>query len=276
MRVLVPVSDRTGRAYGHVPSKARVVHRAYSLDHVVLPHEKLPAVVSQLQWMPPVYDQGQEGSCTAFGAKEVREWLSTRYPGRYRALSAQFQYYCERLLNGDVPDDAGSSVSTAMASMRTFGICPDADEPYATPFSQKPSKKDFADAAHWKVGRTYALNTLADMKNALAAGWVFELGFLVYESFESSATTATGIMTMPKAKEQLLGGHAVCVWGYNDTFTFPGLPAGALCARNSWGFSWGNNGNFFMPYGYLGGVDPSGNGPYVSDSHMCHLGPVWS
>ena len=120
MRVLVPVSDRTGRAYGHVPSKARVVHRAYSLDHVVLPHEKMPAVVSQLQWMPPVYDQGQEGSCTAFGAKEVREWLSTRYPGKYRALSAQFQYYCERLLNGDVPDDAGSSVSTAMASMRTL------------------------------------------------------------------------------------------------------------------------------------------------------------
>jgi hypothetical protein len=66
-----------------------------------------------------------------------------------------------------------------------------------------------------------------------------------------------------------------CVWGYNDTFMFPGLPNGALAIRNSWG-TWGNNGNFFMPYGYLNGIDPSGNGPFVSDAHLCHLGPVWS
>ena len=126
MRMLVPVSRQTGRAYGHVPSKARVVHPLYSLEHVILPHDKLPVQVSQLQWMPPVWDQGQEGSCTAFGAKEVREYLSTRYPKKYTPLSAQFQYYCERLLNGDVGDDAGSSVSTAMVSMQMFGICTDA------------------------------------------------------------------------------------------------------------------------------------------------------
>ena len=114
------------------------------------------------------------------------------------------------------------------------------------------------------------------MKNALNAGFVFELGFLVYESFESDTVAATGIMTMPTASEQLLGGHATCVWGFNDDFEFPGLPNGALCIRNSWGPSWGNNGNFFMPYGYLGKTDPNGNGAYVSDCHMCHLGPVWS
>ena len=277
MSVKVSVSPLTGKKYSFVPSKKKFFHPLYS-EHFKLV-KALPSSISWLPTMPPVYDQGNEGSCTAFGAKETREWLSINYvlKGKaYTPLSAQFQYYCERLLNGDVGQDNGSTVSTAMMAMSLWGICPDSDEPYTTPFAAKPSSKDFIDAAHYKIGHIYALNTLADMKNALDSGFVFELGFLVYESFESASTTATGIMTMPKAGEQLLGGHAVCVWGYNDTFAFPGLPNGALCIRNSWGPSWGNNGNFFMPYGYLNGVDPYGNGPYVSDSHMCHLGPVWS
>ncbi len=269
----VSVSPATGYKYNFDPSKVKTLHSSYPMHHDMA--ITLPASVSLLQWMPGVYDQGQEGSCTAFSAKEVREFLSIKYPKKPKVLSAQFQYYCERLLNGDVSQDAGSTVSTAMVSMQMFGICPDSDEPYTTPFTTKPSKKDFSDAAGWKVGNVYALNNLTAMKNALNAGFVFQLGFLVYESFESDAVAATGIMTMPKSSEQLLGGHAVCVWGYNDSFAFPGLPKGALCIRNSWG-AWGNNGNFFMPYSYLTGNDPSGNGPYVSDCHMCHLGPVWS
>lgn len=269
----VPISPVTGRKYSFAHSRVRKVHPSYSLHHDM--STPLPASVSLLQWMPPLYDQAQEGSCTAFGAKNTREFLSIKYVKKPVPLSAQFQYYCERLLNGDVPQDAGSTVATAMVSMQMWGIAPDADEPYSTPFATHPSAKSFVDAAHYKVGKVYALNTLLDMKNALNSGFVFELGFLVYESFETASVAANGIMTMPTKTEQLLGGHAVCVWGYNDKFAFPGLPPGALCIRNSWG-SWGNNGNCFMPYGYLNGIDPSGNGPYVSDCHMCHLGPVWS
>jgi C1A family cysteine protease len=271
----VPVSPATGRKYSYRYWDTKKVHQLYQFTHTQMTVGQLPPEVSQLQWMPPVYDQGNEGCCTAFGAKEVREWLSARYPGKLVPLSAQFQYYCELLLNGSLPNDEGSTVATAMMSMRMFGICPDADEPFTTPFAQKPSKRSFADAARYKIGNIYSINTLTDMKSALAAGFVFELGFLVYESFESDSVASTGIMTMPVAGEQLLGGHATCAWGYNDDFEFPGLPNGALCLRNSWG-AWGNNGNFFMPYGYISGVDPSGNGPYVSDCHMCHLGPVWS
>lgn len=272
----VPVSPLTGNKYNFVPSKVQHVHPAYSAHHQLIPMKALPTSVSFLSSMPGVYDQGQEGSCTAFSYKEVREFLSINYVKKATVLSAQFQYYCERLLNGDVGQDNGSTVSTAMVSGQIFGTCPDSDEPYTTPFTTKPTKKDFADASFHRIGKAFALNTLADMKNALAGGFVFQLGFLVYASFESASTTATGIMTMPAKSEQILGGHAVCVWGYNDAFTFPGLPKGALCVRNSWGSGWGNNGNFFMPYGYLTGQDPNGNGPYVSDCHMCHLGPNWT
>ena len=53
--------------------------------------------------------------------------------------------------------------------------------------------------------------------------------------------TRTGIIPMPKPKEQLLGGHAVLAVGYDDTKQW-------LIVRNSWGTSWGVKGYFYMPY----------------------------
>ena len=43
--------------------------------------------------------------------------------------------------------------------------------------------------------------------------------------------------------EQFLGGHAVCLVGYDDN-----LNGGRFIARNSWGTSWGDHGYFYMPY----------------------------
>ena len=42
----------------------------------------------------------------------------------------------------------------------------------------------------------------------------------------------------------VLGGHAVCLVGYNN---FKGL----WLLRNSWGTSWGQAGYFTLPYAYL-------------------------
>jgi C1A family cysteine protease len=49
---------------------------------------------------------------------------------------------------------------------------------------------------------------------------------------------------MPKAKEKLLGGHAVMAVGYNDITQ-------RFIVRNSWGIDWGKKGYFTIPYAYL-------------------------
>ena len=49
-------------------------------------------------------------------------------------------------------------------------------------------------------------------------------------------------MTYPNtATEQLLGGHAVCLVGYNDATQ-------RFIVKNSWGTGWGDKGYFYMPY----------------------------
>ncbi len=69
-------------------------------------------------------------------------------------------------------------------------------------------------------------------------------GFSVYESFESDSVASTGVVPMPSPNEQLLGGHAVVLVGYDDTKK-------VWIVRNSWGTNWGQAGYFTMPYAYL-------------------------
>ena len=69
------------------------------------------------------------------------------------------------------------------------------------------------------------------MKQCLASGFPFVIGFQVYQSFESDQVASTGIVPMPDVNnEQLLGGHAVLVVGYDDSNQW-------FIVRNSWG-SW--------------------------------------
>ena len=92
-----------------------------------------------------------------------------------------------------------------------------------------------------------AVPNFAACKQALAHGFPVVFGFTVYDSFESNAVAATGMMPYPNTiTEQVLGGHCVCLVGYDDT---PGSPTnGYFICRNSWGTDWGDHGYFYMPY----------------------------
>ena len=54
----------------------------------------------------------------------------------------------------------------------------------------------------------------------------------------------SGKVSMPVAKEKMLGGHAVIAVGYDDKEQ-------RFLVRNSWGPKWGQSGYFTIPYQYL-------------------------
>lgn len=76
------------------------------------------------------------------------------------------------------------------------------------------------------------------------------LGFTVYESFESQDVASTGVVPMPGTDEQALGGHAVVGVGYDDSQQ-------RFIVRNSWGDAWGMKGYFTIPHDYLANRDLS-------------------
>jgi C1A family cysteine protease len=83
------------------------------------------------------------------------------------------------------------------------------------------------------------------IKQALAAGFPVIIGISVYESFESAAAAKTGLIPMPAKDEQMLGGHCMMAFSYDDETQTFGI-------RNSWGEGWGDHGNCRIPYAYLG------------------------
>jgi len=210
----------------------------------------LPSEYSLRDLMPPVYNQGQLGSCTAnaIGAcvqyQEMREGESegVNIPSRL------FIYWNERDLEGTVDSDAGAAIRDGMKVIGSVGAPPESDWPYViSKFKQRPPAQAFADALQY----TARYGRVAQSVHSFEASVFFKrpvvFGFTVFESFESQEVADTGIVPMPDINtEQVLGGHAVVLIGYkqiNGQLYFE--------CRNSWGPDWGDNGYFWIPAAYL-------------------------
>jgi C1A family cysteine protease len=210
----------------------------------------LPSAVDLRDKCAPVYDQGHLGSCTAFStAKGLREFLQRSEGERQVPLSALFEYYETR---SHMPiigwimkhKDSGGTVSGAIDILKKEGAAPEETWPYdITKFADKPADASYKAASEFKVHQTTQLASLDDVKATLAGGHPVSFGFRVYESFKKIG--ADGMMPVPAAGEQLLGGHAVCAVGYDDAKQ-------ALIVRNSWSDKWGDKGYFYMPYSVAG------------------------
>ena len=49
---------------------------------------------------------------------------------------------------------------------------------------------------------------------------------------------------MPKSNEELIGGHAICIMGYDDSLKI-------FKFKNSWGAKWADQGYGYLPYEYI-------------------------
>jgi len=207
----------------------------------------LPAKVDLRANCPPVYDQGQLGSCTAnaiAGALEfeqIKKKLMTPF-----VPSRLFIYYNERVMEGTVNSDAGAMIRDGVKSVNQLGACKETTWPYViAKFKKKPTKTAYTEALKYQ-SKVYSSvgQDMNSVRACLAAGDVFVFGFTVYTSFEGPDIAKTGIMPMPAANEKVLGGHAVAAVGYDDAKKW-------IIVRNSWGTGWGDKGYFYMPYDFF-------------------------
>ena len=203
----------------------------------------MPSKVDLRPYASPIDDQGNLGSCTGNAIAGAIDLIDKKNQNRLLRVSRLFIYYQERLLEGTISQDRGAYIRDGIKACYTVGAPLESTWPYdITKFSRTPSSVAYADAAKRKVVSYAKCEDFNAVKNALAAGTPVVVGFQVYSSFESVAVARTGIMPYPNvAKEQLLGGHAVCLVGYDDAHNW-------FIARNSWGPNWGDHGYFYMPY----------------------------
>lgn len=219
---------------------------------------------------PSIWDQGQLGSCTSHAAGaayvfDLHKQGNIVNPDDFMP-SRLFHYYQERVIEGTVSEDSGATIADSVKAMNQYGLPPEAEWPYVeAKYASKPPAQAYTDAL-LRQALKYArvTRTVADFQACLTAGTPIMIGFSVYDSFESNATAANGVVTIPRTSESLLGGHAVLVVGYlsgmevadklkADGFSTTNLNTSAnywVC-RNSWSADWGHKGYFYMPQSYL-------------------------
>jgi C1A family cysteine protease len=195
---------------------------------------------------PPVYNQGELGSCTANAIAcaiqfdEMKQNLENNIPSRL------FIYYNERDIEGNIDRDTGASLRDGVKCINNIGYCNETQWPYnIEKFTEKPSQEcyDYA-RKHKSLSYKSVQQDESHIKTVLNMGFPVVFGISVYESFESENVAKTGIVSLPEKDERMLGGHAIVLIGYDEEkrlFTF----------RNSWGEDWGDKGYGYLPFEYV-------------------------
>lgn len=211
----------------------------------------LPASVDLRSACPPVYDQGQLGSCTANAIAAAISFDQSRQKmAQPFAPSRLYIYYNERVIEGTTATDSGAMLRDGIKAVVEEGACPEPLWPYnESNYAEKPPPQCYnVGKLHPAVQYSRVPQSLAHLKSCLAAGYPFAFGFTVYESFESDAVADSGVAPMPGSSEGTVGGHAVLAVGYMDSLN-------RFFVRNSWGSDWGLKGYFTLPYEYLENSD---------------------
>ena len=216
------------------------INENFTLNEISI--DKLPNYIDLRNKMPPIYEQGSLGSCTANALCALMEYLD------HIKGSRLFLYYNERKLENDIPDDSGAELSDGIKCLLIYGICSESLWIYdINKFNILPPQECYDEALKHKALTVKNIpNDINSMKISLYYGFPFVVGISIYESFESNDVAINGLVSMPTSNEKLLGGHAVLCVGYDDINKL-------WIMRNSWGVNWSiiNKGYFFLPYEYL-------------------------
>jgi C1A family cysteine protease len=197
-------------------------------------------------WSSKVEDQLHLGSCTGqavVGAYELI--LKKQLPENFKELSRLFVYYNARLIEGNVEEDQGAYVKDAVKAVYKYGVCSEELWPYDIDlFALPPSIASYEDAAHRTIKNYYKVEGLTNILDAVNSGYPVIASMQVYSNFDEVETTPNFILPHPTKNDDVVGGHAIVVVGYD-------LLKKLILCRNSFGDKWGLAGHFWIPFDYV-------------------------
>lgn len=195
-----------------------------------------------LEHLPPVYDQGSVGSCTAQALACAVEALLPRAGYAAERPNRAALYRRERDMIGTPYEDSGAILADGVEVLR-LGWELEPIEP--SPFFDR-SWREQASALPATAPRLVSAEALdfdaLTIATELDAGHVVVVGLSVTEQW----TSAFGADALPDPGGRVIGGHAVALVGYR-------VDAGRVTfrVRNSWGESWGRNGYAWLPSSWV-------------------------
>jgi C1A family cysteine protease len=210
----------------------------------VAPTPKVTLSASVSLNVPPVGDQGGEGSCVAWGttyAGRSINWQAGHPASWSKSVNIFSPEYVYNQIKASSSCLSGSYVTTGLSLLKSQGVCTWTMMPYTdASCSLKPTTAQKTAAAAYKItSYSTVTRTTAGIKAQLAAGKAVIVAGSVNSAFEYLGNGAV-LSTFTGSS---LGGHCYCVVGYDDT-------KGAFKFMNSWSTSWASSGFGWIKYGY--------------------------
>ncbi|PJZ70662.1 cysteine protease [Leptospira perolatii] len=212
-------------------------------------HRGLPSSVDLSEFMPPVGNQGQQGSCvawsTAYATKSYQEYIERKAKGNWslRTQSGEPNYsqifspaFIYNQINGG--RDNGSLISDAMRLVVETGAATWEAMPYDEGnYLRRPPQTAFDTASKFKAKEFLRVRQTDpnEVKSQLSQGRPVVAGIIVYENFMN----LKGKEIYKDGVGKTYGGHAISIVGYDDS-------KNAFKFINSWSTDWGDQG-----YGYI-------------------------
>jgi C1A family cysteine protease len=203
----------------------------------------LPPSVDLREYASPNQNQYSTSSCVGNACANALELLHIKEFGKehHDDMSRLFIYWNARDYIGETRQDAGCFIRDAIKGMARYGT------PYEKtwPFDQRyvtlqPNKKAYDEAEKHQILKYYRISEtdrVYQVQYALSQGFPVVFGMKIFESFEK--TGRDGKVPVPNpAGEEFLGGHAMCIEGYDPE---------RFIVENSWGKNWGDAGYALVP-----------------------------
>ncbi|MRB60562.1 hypothetical protein GH880_23930 [Bacillus thuringiensis] len=187
--------------------------------------------------------QGKKQTCVGFACAAMKEYQELKERKRYTQLSPLYLYQkCKEI---DNISDEGTHPRVAVRILQKQGICEEHYCPYNTEESVPPKPGADENALQYIIQAYAQLTNVPAMKRSLAVNGPFVAGLPIsMTDWLVLASQQGGVIPMPKDKNSLKFGHAVCIVGYDDekqVFKF----------QNSWGPKWGDKGFGYLSYNYM-------------------------
>ncbi len=220
-----------------------------------------PPAMSLRQYLPPVANQGNQGSCvgwaTAYAARTLLKAKEIGAESGTRDLAMSPAYVFNQIA---LPGCNGSQIHKALRLMSEQGVAPLSEFPYdensCTRVPDSSARAVAGDARIKDYNRLWGetgRNKHVATRRALSAGNPVVIGMMVgdsmmrYEGDGAYRPFAEEYDLMRDLDYALdtgkLGGHAMTVIGYDDN-----RGDGAFQIVNSWGRDWGEDGLFWLSY----------------------------
>jgi hypothetical protein len=188
-------------------------------------------------WMSQIRDQGNCGSCVAFGVVATIEaqWnILQNNAGIDLDLSEAHLFFC----GGSCGCSTGWTVSPALTYAQEHGVSTESCFPYQDHDMECTLCNGWAEKAY-RVKKWREIAGVAERKNLISSHGPLVGCMDVYDDFRGYESGVYQHTTGDK-----LGGHCICIVGYDDN-------QGCWICKNSWGTDWGETGGVSAQHGWF-------------------------